>query len=61
MPAGLEEWFADKVNIREGDFIFTWEGSEQRARIVSKKENQMIRYKWIDDDRRQRRRDLFSV
>ncbi|TAH43020.1 MAG: SRPBCC domain-containing protein [Bacteroidetes bacterium] len=48
--SGLEEWFADKVNIREGDFIFTWEGSEQRARIVSKKDNQIIRYKWIDDE-----------
>lgn len=49
--SGLEEWFADKVNIREGDFIFSWEGSEQRAKIVSKKDNQMIRYKWIDEDR----------
>ncbi|HNQ62038.1 MAG TPA: START-like domain-containing protein [Bacteroidia bacterium] len=47
--SGLEEWFADKVNIREGDLIFTWEGSEQRARIVSKKDNQMIRFKWIDE------------
>lgn len=35
--SGLEEWFADKVNIREGDFIFHWEGSEQRARIINKK------------------------
>ncbi len=49
--SGLEEWFADKVNIREGDFIFSWEGSEQRARIVSKKDNQMIRYKWIDGEK----------
>jgi uncharacterized protein YndB with AHSA1/START domain len=49
--SGLEEWFADKVNIREGDFIFTWEGSEQRARIVSKRDNAMVRYKWIDEDR----------
>lgn len=49
--SGLEEWFADKVNIREGDLIFIWEGSEQRAKIVSKKDNQMIRFKWIDDDR----------
>jgi len=48
--SGLEEWFADKVNIREGDLIFTWEGSEQRARIVSKKDNQMIRFKWITEE-----------
>ena len=50
--SGLEEWFADKVNIREGDFIFQWEGNEQRARIVSKKENSLIRYKWITDDKK---------
>lgn len=48
--SGLEEWFADKVNIREGDYLFYWDGTEQRARIVSRKENQMIRYKWVSDD-----------
>jgi uncharacterized protein YndB with AHSA1/START domain len=47
--SALEEWFADKVNIREGDYIFVWDGSEQRAHIVSKKENHSIRYKWVDD------------
>lgn len=47
--SGLEEWFADKVNIREGDFIFTWGDNEQRARIVSKKDNQMVRFKWLDN------------
>ncbi|REJ80340.1 MAG: SRPBCC domain-containing protein [Bacteroidetes bacterium] len=48
--SGLEEWFADKVNVRNGDLIFIWEGSEQRAKIVAKKDNQMIRFKWLDDD-----------
>ncbi|MFN6369133.1 MAG: START-like domain-containing protein [Bacteroidota bacterium] len=48
--SALEEWFADKVNIREGDYIFVWDGSEQRAHIVSKKDNHSIRYKWVDDD-----------
>ncbi|HRS40225.1 MAG TPA: START-like domain-containing protein, partial [Bacteroidia bacterium] len=28
--SGLEEWFADKVNIREGDYMFQWDGTEQR-------------------------------
>ncbi|HRH65468.1 MAG TPA: START-like domain-containing protein [Bacteroidia bacterium] len=50
--SGLEEWFADKVNIREGDFIFHWEGSEQRARIINKKENSVVRYKWQTDDKK---------
>ena len=50
--SSLEEWFADKVTIREGDFIFHWDGTEQRARIVGKKENQLIRYKWVTDDKK---------
>lgn len=50
--SGLEEWFADKVNIRDGDYIFHWDGSEQRAHIVTKKENQLIRYKWITEDKK---------
>lgn len=47
--SSLEEWFADKVVIREGDYIFLWDGSEQRARIVSRKENHSIRFQWITD------------
>ncbi len=50
--SSLEEWFADKVTIREGDFIFHWDGSEQRAHIVNKKENSLIRYKWVTDDKK---------
>ena len=50
--SSLEEWFADKVTIREGDFIFHWDGTEQRAKIVNKKENQLIRYKWVTDDKK---------
>jgi uncharacterized protein YndB with AHSA1/START domain len=47
--SALEEWFADKVVIREGDYVFFWDGSEQRAHIVSKKDNHSIRYKWVND------------
>jgi uncharacterized protein YndB with AHSA1/START domain len=50
--SSLEEWFADKVTVREGDFIFHWDGSEQRAHIVNKKENQLIRYKWVTDEKK---------
>jgi uncharacterized protein YndB with AHSA1/START domain len=50
--SSLEEWFADKVTIREGDFIFHWDGTEQRAKIVTKKDNQLIRYKWLTDDKK---------
>lgn len=50
--SSLEEWFADKVTVRDGDYIFLWDGSEQRANVVSKKENQTIRYNWIADDKK---------
>lgn len=48
-PSGLQEWFADKVSARENQFIFQWEGSEQKAKMVHKREGQMIKFKWLED------------
>ena len=48
-PGGLSEWFADDINIDGDIFTFKWEGAEQQAQLVSKKENQCIRFKWADD------------
>jgi uncharacterized protein YndB with AHSA1/START domain len=50
--SGLEGWFADKVTINNGDFIFHWGETEQRARIVTKKDNLLIRYQWVTDDKK---------
>lgn len=50
--SGLEEWFADRVNMRDGDFLFQWEGSEARAKLISRKDNQLVKYKWITDDKK---------
>ncbi len=50
--SGLEEWFADKVNMRDGEFIFIWEGSEARAKLMSRKENQLVKYKWVTEDKK---------
>lgn len=47
--SGLQEWFADKVNIHENVYTFVWEGSEQRAKMVHKRENQLVRFKWLED------------
>jgi hypothetical protein len=49
-PGGLSEWFADDVNLRGNIYYFIWEGTEQRAEVVQKKENRYIRYKWLDED-----------
>jgi hypothetical protein len=49
-PGGLSEWFADDVNLKGNIYYFIWEGTEQRAEVVLKKENRYIRYKWLDVD-----------
>ena len=36
-PSGLSEWFADDVNSRGEDFTFIWEGSEEYAKLLTKK------------------------
>ncbi len=47
--SGLSEWFADDVNIdREGIYTFTWEGSSQQAKLISKKKGQFVRFQWLD-------------
>lgn len=49
-PGGLAEWFADDVN-QEGEiFKFLWDGAEERAKLVQKKENKYVRFKWEADD-----------
>jgi hypothetical protein len=49
-PGGLSEWFADDINIKGNIFTFIWEGSEQKAKLLQKKMNQVVRFKWIEDD-----------
>ncbi|MDR2472049.1 MAG: hypothetical protein LBD53_00615 [Tannerella sp.] len=47
---GLSLWFADKVNINGGSYIFTWNKSEETARVVFEKPEERIRFKWDSDD-----------
>ncbi len=49
-PSGLSEWFADDVNLEGKIFTFVWDGSEQQAEQVLRKENKMVRYHWLDDE-----------
>jgi uncharacterized protein YndB with AHSA1/START domain len=50
-PAGLSEWFADDVNVREGKkFVFIWDGSEQEAELLSKRDLKLAKYRWLDED-----------
>jgi len=49
-PSGLSAWFADDVNSRGKLYTFIWDGSEERAKLSAKKENERVKYKWIDED-----------
>ncbi len=45
-PSGLQEWFADKVDERDGVFHFSWNGSVEEAEVVDKEEEKFIRFRW---------------
>ncbi|HBE42502.1 MAG TPA: hypothetical protein DDW27_15135 [Bacteroidales bacterium] len=49
-PEGLCEWFADNV-IVEGDvFTFHWSKSESKARLITLRENKLVRFEWLDSE-----------
>ena len=48
-PNGLDEWFADSVNVKDGIYTFKWEGSEAKAKMIHKRDGQMVKFKWLDD------------
>ena len=49
-PSGLSEWFADDVNSRGEDFTFIWEDSEEYAKLLAKKNNESVKFMWVNDD-----------
>jgi hypothetical protein len=49
-PSGLSEWFADDVNIKDDVYTFIWDGSEEEARLLNKKNNAKIKWQWIEDE-----------
>jgi uncharacterized protein YndB with AHSA1/START domain len=49
-PNGLTQWFADDVSVRDQVYTFTWNGEEQKAKLLNTKENKLVRFRWIDDD-----------
>lgn len=49
-PSGLSEWFADNVNSRGEMFTFIWDDSEEYAKLLSKKNNEKVKFQWQTDD-----------
>ena len=52
-PSGLETWFADKVTAEEKVFTFQWGKTEKRqAELISCRTNNLVRFRWQDDEDR---------
>lgn len=49
-PSGLSEWFADNVNSRGELFTFIWDGSEEQAKLLTKKSGERVKFRWLVDD-----------
>ena len=49
-PSGMSEWYADNVNSRGEYFTFIWDGSEEKAKLLGKKSNERIKFRWEDDE-----------
>ncbi|WP_421918338.1 START-like domain-containing protein [Marinifilum sp.] len=48
--SGLSEWFADDVNQKGKIYTFFWDGSDQQAELITKKDNRLIRFHWLDSE-----------
>jgi len=49
-PSGLSEWFAENVNSRGEIFSFLWDGFEEKAKLISKKNDEKVRFRWLEDE-----------
>ncbi|MBC8054296.1 MAG: hypothetical protein H7Y13_14645 [Sphingobacteriaceae bacterium] len=49
-PNGLSQWFADDVHYRDQIYTFVWDGEDQKAKLLSIKENKLVKFRWLDDD-----------
>ena len=48
-PSGLSEWFADNVNIKKDVFTFIWDGSDESAKLLTKKKGDFVKFQWMED------------
>jgi uncharacterized protein YndB with AHSA1/START domain len=46
-PAGLQEWFADKVDERDNVFSFSWNGTTDKAEVMESEPEKFIRFHWV--------------
>lgn len=50
-PAGLENWFADKITVKDKIYTFRWSRDEERsAEVIANRVFSFIRFHWLDDE-----------
>ncbi|MCK0159364.1 START-like domain-containing protein [Allomuricauda sp. F6463D] len=49
-PSGLSEWYADNVNSRGEMFIFIWDGTEERAKMLKRKSEEFVKLAWEENE-----------
>ncbi len=47
-PAGLQEWFADKVDEWDNTFSFSWNGAAEKADMIDHEQDKFVRYRWLN-------------
>ena len=45
---GLQEWFADKVEDKDGLFSFEWNGSAEEAEVLATEDNKSMRFRCLN-------------
>ena len=45
-PAAMQEWFADKVDEKDGVYTFKWNDTEETAFMIEKEQDKFIRFRW---------------
>ena len=48
--SSLSEWFADDVNSRGKVFSFFWDGVEEKAELVTSRNNHFVKFKWLEHE-----------
>ncbi|WP_256011492.1 START-like domain-containing protein [Desertivirga xinjiangensis] len=49
-PNALAQWFADDVSYRDQVYTFVWDDEEHKAKLLSAKENKLVKFKWLEDE-----------
>lgn len=43
---GLQEWFADKVDDKDNVWLFTWNGTTEKASVVEQEQDKFVKFRW---------------